>query len=135
MPKVFEGIQNYLKNGGRVVYWGNVASDEGTQFELIGAKRKSVLSKSCVTVSSDSSKLIEGIREFCPIGKVPRFTYLSPDCQSFLSVKGASSPVAWTRNVGNGKLFYCGLSDESDWLGDDCITLMLNAVRWAFDKN
>ena len=136
-PKVFKEIFNYLKRGGRVVYWGCVAPDESLQFELIGARRRYCLSNPCVTVSSDSSELIKGIREFYPIGNVPRFTYLAPDCQSLLSSKNGATvtPVAWTRNIGKGKLFYCGLSDESDWLGDDCMTLMFNAVRWAFEKN
>ena len=132
-PKVFAGIQNYLKKGGRVIYWGSIAPDDGAQYELIGARRRSCLSNPCITFTDNSSQIINGIREFYPIGKVPRFTYLAPDCQSLLSAKagGASSPVAWTRNVGKGKLFYCGLSEESDWLGDDCMTLMLNAIRWV----
>ena len=136
-PKVFEGIHDYLKNGGRVIYWGNIAPDDETQYKLIGARRRSCLSNTGVTVSSDSSELVKGVREFYLIGKVPRFTYLAPDCQTLLSSKNGSAvtPVAWTRNVGKGKLFYCGLLDESDWLWDDCITLMLNAVRWAFEKN
>ena len=136
-PKVFAGIHDYLKNGGRVIYWGDIAPDDETQYKLIGARRRNCLSNPCVTISDESSELIKGVREFYLIGKVPRFTYLAPDCQSLLSGKsgGAVTPVAWMRNVGKGKLFYCGLSDESDWLGDDCITLMLNAVRWAFEKD
>lgn len=136
-PKVFEGFQNYLKSGGRIIYWGNIAPDDETQYKLIGARRRYCLSNPCVTVSSDLSELINGMREFYPIGKVPRFTYLAPDCQRLLSGKkgGSDTPVAWTRNVGKGKLLYCSLTDESDWLGDDCIKFMLNAVRWAFEKN
>ena len=136
-PKIFQGVQTYLNNGGRVIYWGNVAPDDETQFKLIGARRRNCLSSPCVTFSDESSKLVKGMREFYPIGKVPRFTYLAPDCQTLLSSKigAAVTPIAWTRNVGKGKLFYCGLSEESDWLWDDCMTLMLNAVRWAFDKN
>ncbi len=136
-PKVFAAIHDYLKNGGRAIYWGAIAPDDETQYKLIGARKRYCLSSPCVTVSSDSSELVKGVREFYLIGKVPRFTYLAPDCQTLLSCKSGNSvtPIAWTRNVGKGKLFYCGLLDESDWLWDDCTTLMLNAVRWAFEKN
>lgn len=133
--KSFESIQNYLKKGGRVVYWGNIAPDEGTQFELIGARRKNYLSNDFAPIAFpvDSLQLVNNMREFYPIGKIPRFTYLPSDCQVLLYGKNDSTitPLAWTRNVGNGKLFYCGLAEESDWLGDDCLTLMLNAIRWG----
>lgn len=134
-PKLFKGVQTYLNNGGRVIYWGNIAPDDETQFKLIGARRRSDLSDVCISaLTTDMSEYTQGIRKFYPIEKVPRFTSLAPDCQILLQGECGSvnTPVAWTRNVNNGKLFYCSLSEESDWLCDDCHALMLNAIRWAF---
>ncbi len=136
-PQLFKGVLTYLNNGGRVIYWGNIAPDDESQFKLIGARRRSDLSKVCISSLSTSSVYTQDIRKFYPIEKIPRFTSLAPDCQVLLQGESGSSntPVAWTRKVNSGKLFYCSLAEESDWLCDDCHALMLNAVRWAFEKN
>ncbi|MBR0236529.1 MAG: hypothetical protein IJQ39_00415 [Thermoguttaceae bacterium] len=141
----FQDVQTYLINGGRVVYWGDIAPDDSTQIELIGARMRGVLSDNSnnkiEAIPSDSLQkslqLLDGMRKFRPYGKVPRFTSQAPDCQNLLFGKSGSTitSLAWTRNIGAGKLFYCGLSEESDWLCNDCMTLMLNAVRWGCEKD
>lgn len=140
----FQDVQTYLINGGRVVYWGDIAPDDSTQFELIGARTRGELSdNNNKTEAFPSDSLQEslhsfsGIRKFRPYGKVPRFTSLAPDCDILLFGKSGNltTPLAWTRNIGVGKLFYCGLTEESDWLCNDCMTLMLNAIRWGCEKD
>lgn len=141
----FQDVQTYLINGGRVIYWGDIAPDDSTQFELIGARMRGELSDNgnnrIEAIPSDSLqkslRLLDGMRKFRPYGKVPRFTSQSPDCQILLFGKSGSTitSLAWTRNIGAGKLFYCGLSEESDWLCNDCMTLMINAIRWGCEKD
>lgn len=145
---VFEDIKNYLKAGGRVVYWGNIAPDANSQYELIGARQKGTLDNvadSFVYPTDSSSKragsltsgLINGVREFKPIGKLSIYSSLDSSCHSLLTGKAGkvATPVAWVKNFGKGKLFYSSLSEESDWLCDDCMTLMLNSISWAAKRD
>lgn len=141
----FKDVQTYLINGGRVIYWGDISPDDNAQFELIGARARGELSDNSnnkiEAIPSDSLHnslhLLDGMRKFRPYGKVPRFTSQTSDCQTLLFGKSGSitTSLAWTRNIGAGKLFYCGLSEESDWLCSDCMTLMLNAIRWGCEKD
>ena len=42
-----------------------------------------------------------------------------------------TEPIAWTRIVGNSKIFYTSLGYPDDFNSDQFITLMLNSIKWA----
>ncbi len=52
-----------------------------------------------------------------------------------MSVKGVHSkdiPIAWTRDYGKGKVFYCGLGHPPEvWSRKDIRQMWLEAVKWA----
>ncbi len=138
---VFDSICNYVALGGCVVYLGDISPNSESQYKLIGAYRKCELADSrapyILNVSKHSdNNLVKGVRSFYSVGKLVKHVNIDKACKFLLGGKLGENiePVAWTRNFASGKVFYSSLSEESDWLNDDCMTLIANAIKWARSK-
>lgn len=138
---VFNEIIAYAKRGGTVIYWGDVAPNSESQFQLIGAWNKGEILEPgephIMNLNRHPDRsLLNGVRDFKSVGKLIHYSSLARDCNALMGgkIQKYLEPVVWTRNIGDGKLFYSSLSEDADWLDDTCIALMTNAIKWAAEK-
>ncbi|MEP6595606.1 MAG: ThuA domain-containing protein [Ginsengibacter sp.] len=49
-------------------------------------------------------------------------------------VNNITEPIAWTRTVGNSRIFYTSLGYPADFETPEFITLLINGIKWTLDK-
>jgi len=61
---------------------------------------------------------------------------LDSDCTVLLTGKAneLTEPVAWVRQAGDSKVFYTSMGHPTDFKTENFINLLLNAIKWAFEK-
>jgi type 1 glutamine amidotransferase len=137
-----ERIKKYAKSGKPIV--GIRTASHGIQTyleidkEVWGGNYKNHYKAGPVTEVKfvDNSKdhpILKGVVPFKSEGSLYRNTGLSKDVTVLLNgtTSEATEPIAWTRMVNNGRVFYTSLGAQKDFEEENFLRMMSNAIVWA----
>jgi putative membrane-bound dehydrogenase-like protein len=89
---------------------------------------------------SDQSKnhpILQGVHPFESVGGLYRNTGLAPDADVLLTGSipgGHTEPLAWTRVVNGGRVFYTSLGHPEDFKNEDFRRLLVKALYWTTNR-
>jgi type 1 glutamine amidotransferase len=137
-----ERIKKYTKSGKPIV--GIRTASHGIQTyldidkEVWGGNYKNHYKVGPVTEVKfvDNSKdhpILKDVMPFKSSGSLYRNTGLSKDVTVLLNgtTSEATEPIAWTRMVNNGRVFYTSLGAQKDFEEENFLRMMSNAIVWA----
>jgi putative membrane-bound dehydrogenase-like protein len=82
--------------------------------------------------------ILRDVVPFASEGALYRNTGLAADCQVLLTgiLPGqAEEPIAWTRRVHGGRLFYTSLGHQSDFKEPAFLRMLANAILWVHERD
>jgi type 1 glutamine amidotransferase len=82
------------------------------------------------------SPILDGVKPFKSKGSLYKNTGLAKDVDVLLtgSIPDHSEPIAWTRMVKGGRVFYTSLGAQSDFEDENFLRLMTNGILWAANR-
>jgi putative membrane-bound dehydrogenase-like protein len=90
----------------------------------------------CEVKFADKGKehpVLAGVKEFKSVASLYKNPNIAKDCEVLLtgSIPGNSEPLAWTRVVNGGRVFYTSLGHLKDFEDDNFRRLLVNALFWT----
>jgi type 1 glutamine amidotransferase len=89
-----------------------------------------------LTENKKERPILDGVKPFKSKGSLYRNTGLAKDVDVLLtgSIPDHTEPIAWTRMVKGGRIFYTSLGHQKDFEEESFLRLMTNAIVWAAGK-
>ena len=80
--------------------------------------------------------ILKGVAPFKSVGSLYKNTGLASDVNVLLtgSIPGHTEPVAWTRVVNGGRVFYTSLGHQKDFEDANFVRLITNALYWTTNR-
>ncbi|MBI2805807.1 MAG: ThuA domain-containing protein [Planctomycetes bacterium] len=80
--------------------------------------------------------ILNGVKPFQSKGSLYRNTGLAKDVDILLygTIPGHKEPIAWTRMVKGGRVFYTSLGAQTDFQEESFLRLMTNGILWAGNR-
>lgn len=135
-------LERFMASGkGLVAVHCAVLSEDPELHRLLGAKflNHPPYQMLRVQTKDDAHPITDGVKAFDIQDELYIMEPLVPDERHvFLecSLDGVVQPVAWTRNVGQGRLVYHALGhSESSFSNPSFMKLMVNSLHWAGGSN
>lgn len=81
--------------------------------------------------------VLAGFAPFKSAGSLYKNAGVAKDVQVLLtgSIPDHTEPIAWTREVNGGRVFYTSLGHQKDFLEPSFLRLLANAVHWAAKRD
>ncbi len=89
-----------------------------------------------VDSTKENAALLNGVKSFQSHGSLYKNTGLAKDVNILLygSADGKKEPIAWTRMVKGGRVFYTSLGHQKDFADENFLRLMTNAILWSAQR-
>jgi putative membrane-bound dehydrogenase-like protein len=140
--KQLEQMQKYCKSGKPIVAVRTASHAFQNWLELdkeiLGGNYKGhygagPAAKISIADKAKNHPVLMGVKPFESAGSLYKNTGLAKDVEVLLtgSIPDHAEPVAWTRRINKGRIFYTSLGHQKDFKNENFRRLLVNALYWT----